>query len=130
MNFRNTSSRFTVRNALVTTLATAGLAFGATPCRAAADLDPAHAARSQVVAYDDLNLANPKGVQGLYERITSAAKAVCDIGNSRSFALLEYRRACVAQAVEHAVNAVGRPQLTALYQARTGQIGTVTLAKH
>lgn len=130
MDFRNASSRFTARNALLTTLAAAGLALGATPCPAAADLDPAHAARSQVVPYDDLNLANPRGVQALYERITSAARAVCDIGNLHSFALLEYRRACVAQAVEHAVDAVARPQLTALYHARTGQIGTVTLAKH
>jgi UrcA family protein len=129
MNFRNTSSRSMFRNAVVTILATAGQAFGVTPCLAA-DLGPAYAPKSQVVAYDDLNLANPKGAQWLYERIASAAKAVCDSGNSRSLVLLSYHRACVADSIEHAVNAVGSPQLTAVYHGRTGRTGTVTLARH
>jgi len=129
MNFCNLSSRSTFRNALLTTLATAGLAFGAAPCLAA-DLDPAFAAKSQVVAYDDLNLANPKGVQWLYERIASAARAVCDSGNGRSLVSVAYHRACVAETIEHAVNAVGSPQLTAVYLGRTGRTETVALAKH
>lgn len=129
MNFRHTFSRSTARNALLTTLATAGLASHAAPS-AAADLAPAFATRSEVVAYDDLNLANPKGVQELYERIASAARAVCDIGNSRALVFLEHRRTCVARAVAQAVDAVGKPQLTAMHQARSGQTATVTLAKH
>ena len=119
MNFRNT---------LVTTLATFGLTLGAAACPAA-DLDPAYIATSQVVAYGDLNLANPKGAQQLYQRIASAAQAVCDGGDSRSLERISHDRACVAQAIEHAVNAVGRPELTAVYQARTGRTTTATLAK-
>ena len=128
MNFRNLCSRPT-RNALVTTLAMAGVAFGATPCRAA-DLDPAFAPRSLVVGYDDLNLASPKGARALYERIASAAKTVCDSRNSRSLVSVAYHRACVAETIDHAVNAVGSPQLTAVYQARIGRAETVAFAKH
>jgi len=118
MNFSNT---------LVATLVTIGLALGAAACPAA-DIDPAYVATSKVVAYGDLNLANPKGAQQLYQRIASAAKAVCDGGDSRSLERISHDRACVAHAIEHAVNAVGRPELTAVYQARTGRAPTATLA--
>jgi UrcA family protein len=128
MNFPNICSRSMFRGALVTTLGAATLASGATPCRAA-DLDPAYGPRSLVVAYDDLNLASPKGAQGLYERITSAAKTVCDSRNSRSLVAVAYHRACVAETIENAVNAVGSPQLTAVYQARSGRAETVAFAK-
>lgn len=116
------------RNILVTTLATVGLTLGAAACPAA-DLDPAYVATSQAVAYGDLNLANPKGAQQLYQRIASAAKAVCDSGDSRSLETLSHDRACVAGAIERAVIAVGHPELTAVYQARTRRTATVTLAK-
>jgi UrcA family protein len=129
MNFRNICPQSTFLATLVTTLATAGLAFGATPSRAA-DLDPAFGPRSQVVVYDDLNLANPKGAESLYDRIASAAKTVCDSRNSRSLTSLAYHRACVAETIDRAVNAVGSPQLTAVYQARMGRTETVALAQH
>ena len=128
MNFRNPSSRSTFRNTLVTTLATVGVTLGATICLAA-DLDPAYVATSKVVAYGDLNLANPKGAQQLYQRIASAAKAVCDSGDLPSLMTVAHDRACVAKAIERAVNAVGRPELTAIYQAHTGRTAAVTLAK-
>lgn len=45
----------------------------------------------EVVRFDDLNLANAKGVQLLERRIESAARRVCGYSDARGFSLIVRR---------------------------------------
>jgi UrcA family protein len=74
--------------------------------------------RSEIVKFADLNVDTPSGAQTLYGRIHAAAKRVCwdsDPTWQRAVA------ACAREAEAKAVAKVGLPQLTAIYQMKTGQ---------
>jgi UrcA family protein len=76
---------------------------------------------SQVVRYDDLNLAQPRGVAILYARIHAAAEMVCGQAQRIGSRLVSNAwKVCVAEAVDQAVAKVDRPALTAYHRARTG----------
>lgn len=68
------------------------------------------------VQYGDLDLTNAEGVRALHRRLTTAAERVCPrtdgrVGLERTLAA----RACRKQALEHAVRAIGSPELAALH---------------
>ncbi len=56
------------------------------PIAAVAASEPVVA--QEVVRFDDLNLANPKGVQLLQRRIESAARRVCGYNEASGFSLI------------------------------------------
>ncbi len=118
MNTTHVSTGFNVR-ALLVGLASASLGLGAAIAQAADDV-PGSAPRATVVQYGDLNLANPQGTQRLYDRIVSAAEVVCG-SDHHSLAAFPHFRACRERSIERAVAAVARPELTALYRAKTSQ---------
>jgi UrcA family protein len=71
------------------------------------------------VNYRDLNLASPEGAKTLYQRITTAAKQGC--GSQPEFRDMAYYgvwRACVKDAVDHAVRRLNVPMVTALNGGR------------
>ncbi len=71
--------------------------------------------KSQVVRFNDLNLASEAGAQTLYKRITQAASQVCGDAGDR-FGHLDYRR-CMKKAVNDAVAKVDRPTLYVVAQS-------------
>ena len=74
--------------------------------------------RSEIVKFHDLNVDTPSGAQALYVRIHAAAKRVC----SDSDAIWRLAEAkCAREAEARAVAKLGLPQLTAVYQMKTGQ---------
>ena len=73
--------------------------------------------RSETVRFQDLNVDTPAGVQALYDRIHAAAKRVC----SESDPLRQFAAAsCARKAEADAIGKLSLPQLTALYQTKTG----------
>lgn len=75
---------------------------------------------SKTVDYSDLNLQQPKHVALLYRRIESAAGYVCKtLAGPDAEHVIRYR-ACVAEAVERAVNDVHAPLLSERYATLTG----------
>ena len=79
--------------------------------------------RSVTVSYGDLNLANPAGVERLYQRLRQAANQVCD--NLKVYSLAAHSapsyRKCTKQAVEEAVASINNRSLTALHQQRSSR---------
>lgn len=104
--------------ALLSGLAFACLSLG-TAISQAADGAASQEFRTIVVQYEDLNIANPKGMQLLYQRIVAAANQVCDSGDHRSVQAFARDRHCKELSIAHAVEAVNRPELTALHAAKT-----------
>src|SRR5262245_44078491 len=91
-----------------------------TALASAASATSAQDRRSVTVFYGDLNLANPVGVQRLYQRIRQAAVQVCD--DPRALGPLSLRRSakrCTEQAVDEAVRSIDNRVLTALHQEKT-----------
>ena len=85
---------------------------------------------SVVVKFADLNLSNPEGVAVLYRRINAAARDVCksyDI-HSGSDRLAGSADPCVRKALQDAVNKVGHPALSAMYNAKHPQPLPITVA--
>jgi UrcA family protein len=111
----NTTSRL-----LLATLAVASLGLYA-PISQAADVAPGYVPTAKMVQYDDLNLANPQGVERLYARIAAAAHEVCDAHGVRALNNVARAQICFRQSIARAVAAAGSPKLTALYAAKTGQ---------
>jgi UrcA family protein len=72
--------------------------------------------RSVTVSYGDLNLANPAGVERLYQRLRQAANRVC---GDPVMVRLSGRAQCTQHAVEEAVRSIDNRNLTALHQERT-----------
>ena len=70
---------------------------------------------SRTVAYEDLNLAHPKGMATLERRISRALGQVCDVGSRTLSERVEQQR-CLTGAREHVSPQVGR----ALAEARRG----------
>jgi UrcA family protein len=67
-----------------------------------------------VVSYGDLNLSTTEGNAALLQRITTAARRVCPLEDSRNLARAAYSNSCRAEAVARAVHDINSPQLAAL----------------
>ncbi len=70
------------------------------------------------VSYGDLDLQSPAGAAALYRRISSAARRVCDAGDSRDLRAQQAARRCRETAVATAVATIDSPQLAVLHAAR------------
>lgn len=55
------------------------------------------------VAYGDLNLATPAGVERLHSRLRGAAESVCEHGAFRDLAALSAEHACIERSVGDAL---------------------------
>jgi len=77
----------------------------------------------KAVNFSDLNLDTPEGAAVLYQRITMAARKVCNIFGDSIFpeARIAAAKACIDDAIAQAVVQVNRPLLTNLYKAKTGK---------
>jgi UrcA family protein len=99
-------------------LAVAG-AFAALAVTATASAAPlSDGAPSITVRYYDLNLATSAGVEALYRRIASAARAVCPDEHSRELSVVAASERCQAEAVEQAVRQVNNPRLAVVHASR------------
>jgi len=85
----------------------------------------------ETIAFRDLNLSNPKGVEALYRRITTAAKRVCkDDGSEKHLGRAAEIQRCEADAIRRAVAGIGNVALNGywmrkIYGPRT-QLATAT----
>lgn len=87
----------------------------------------APAAPSVRVAYSDLDLSKDVGVDALYTRLRHAAGHVCgDRVDIRDLKGVQMERACVARALDTAVESVHSPRLTARH---TGAGPTLRVAQ-
>jgi UrcA family protein len=75
---------------------------------------PDDAVPTVVVRYGDLDISTTDGASVLYQRISAAARQVCQTEFSRSVSQVGKYRACREAAIERAVNAVNTPQLVAM----------------
>lgn len=84
-------------------------------------------ALSVKVKFADVDLTHQEGIAVLYDRIGSAAKAVCAPfdGRSNPKDSSMFRR-CIHEAIAGAVAGVDQPKLTAYYRQRSGA-GTPTV---
>ena len=81
-----------------------------------ADANAVEGAPSQIVHFDDLNLASGAGVQALYRRVQTAARDVCGPAEVTGARILSQDwKDCVSETVRSAIFAINRPQLTAYY---------------
>jgi UrcA family protein len=80
----------------------------------ASGAEPAGAHRV-TVNYRDLNLSTIQGATALYQRLTRAARSVCD-GPQTGVHAYEEWRSCYQAAMADAVAKVNSPLLTALYR--------------
>jgi UrcA family protein len=82
--------------------------------------------RSITVSYSDLDLTRQAGIETLYKRINWAARAACGPTSLHKYdAFLSSRKAwreCVDRAIEHAVEQIDEPKLTALHQERSKRV--------
>ena len=76
---------------------------------------PPESPPTRVVHFDDLDLSKPAGIQTLYRRIKFAAHMVCEPYIDSDIHSSGAMRACVIQAVDHAVSRVNSPALTELH---------------
>jgi UrcA family protein len=82
----------------------------------------------KTVTYGDLNLANPHGIERLYQRIASAAHDVCNAKDDSLKGKIEFST-CSRESIARAVRAVNDPALTALHAEKTGQAPVSRLAR-
>jgi UrcA family protein len=97
-------------------IASLGVGFAALPA-AAADDEP-----KVEVRFADLDVSTPHGATLLYGRIRSAAATVCtplDVGGS--LAAKAKVTACINRATADAVLKVNTPELTAIFDAKSGK---------
>lgn len=120
----NTNSASTHLRGLIAAAVLGALAAGFAGISAASDDSQV---RSETVHYADLNLSNPLGAAALYRRIKWAAQDVCD-WNDDVLEMQADARPCVDKAIADAVTRVGRPELTAIYDANHRQPSAVTFA--
>jgi UrcA family protein len=83
----------------------------------------------RIVSYADLNLNSTAGAKTLYQRIRTAAKAVCGSPYERMHRMQKAARACVQHAIDDAVTQVGNRNLTALHEATAGKDRREILAR-
>jgi UrcA family protein len=104
---KKTSARF------VPALSTLLLFGVATSVLAAPHRDPQVV--TKVVRFKDLDISTATGAQALYERIGSAARAVC---RDEFYSLV---KECRKRAIEKAVRDVGSPLLVSIHRSVTGR---------
>jgi len=81
------------------------------------------------VKYSDLNIASPEGAKTLYQRITKGAEQGCgEQPEFRDLAAHGVWRSCVKDAVDHAVQRLNAPMVTAL-NGGGGSVAPVQLAQ-
>jgi UrcA family protein len=72
---------------------------------------PAQVVRQQVVRYDDLNLASPRGMAAFERRLKGAVETVCSPqADMRIFDEAKDYKACVAKAAHDAMSALPQSQ--------------------
>lgn len=76
-------------------------------------------APQSTVRYSDLNLSSPSGVAVLYQRIRSAARAVCEAPIASDLQARASSQHCTRAAIKRAVYEVNAPLLTGYYLAKT-----------
>lgn len=81
-------------------------------CSTAAAGDP-NTAPQRVVAFGDVNLDHAEGVKTLYQRLSSAARAVCRPDSIAPYVLRAQSRKCASTALANAVATIDNPNLTA-----------------
>jgi UrcA family protein len=74
--------------------------------------------RERVVDYSDLNLNSSAGAAVLYQRITRAAHAVCDLPIPWDATAASRVRNCVHAARARSVSEVNAPELTRYFESR------------
>src|SRR5882757_2931661 len=117
---KTASNRFNSR--VLTVLAGCLLTGGLSVAQAASpEATPAAAVPTLVVSYGALNLSTTEGNAALYQRITTAARRVCPIEDSRNLAQAAHSSSCRAEAVARAVRDVNSPRLAALLAKRTNR---------
>jgi len=67
------------------------------------------------VNFSDLDVARGPGVETLYQRLRTAAKAVCGTKDTRNLTALQEWRACYKQALDGAVEKVNIDRLDELH---------------
>jgi UrcA family protein len=74
-----------------------------------------------VVKFADLDISTQPGAAALYGRIAAAADKVCNsyAVDMRDLGATSQVNACVHKAIADAVTKVGRPELSAIYSAKT-----------
>lgn len=94
------------------TLSTAALF--ASPAIASA-AEPSDAIPQTAVYYNLLDLSTDQGTHALYQRLESAARAVCPGYDSRDLAAFADSRACQRAAVARAVMQIGNARLASVH---------------
>jgi UrcA family protein len=112
-----TSNLTHFRRSLAVAAASAALTVATTSFAAQPSSDPP----SVSVRYDDLNLSTAAGVNALYQRISTAARAVCPDVHSRDLGVAAAGERCKASAVAHAVSDLHNPQLALLHASRVSR---------
>jgi UrcA family protein len=92
-----------------------------------ATAEPPASPRSVTVNYRDLNLSTIAGATTLYQRLTHAARSVCDEGPGVD-AYREWK-SCYQAAIADAVAKVNNPLLTGLHNGRSPATETAMLSK-
>jgi UrcA family protein len=87
---------------------------------AAADADAAPPP-SVTVHFDRHELSTHSGTRAVYERLATAARAVCPTVDTRDLAAYEQSRKCRRVALEHAVQAIDDARLTTLLASQTSE---------
>ncbi|MHB1871936.1 MAG: UrcA family protein [Steroidobacteraceae bacterium] len=121
MYFSAPSRAFNIRSAVLATLAAASLPLISPPSRAA-DPPPGAQPSAQTIHYADLDLNSNAGVAQLYQRILTAAAALCDESSAPSLEAWSSARACRSESVARAVETIGNPKLAALHLRKAAQL--------
>ena len=106
------NARLTRTVAAATLAASAAVAAPASHARAGATIGD----ENVVVAFRDLDLAQPEGRATLHGRLRAAARAVCGAPEREEVRALFARRDCYAQSIEQAIRSAGldRQQVAAV----------------
>ncbi|HEX2493872.1 MAG TPA: UrcA family protein [Steroidobacter sp.] len=124
------SARSTIaENALRMGFAAAASACALVLANFAWSADRGPAPLTAVVSYADLNLNDKPGAQVLYRRLQSASRNVCRPLDTGRLSESIGWRACVNEAMTHAIDQIDAPALTAYHVAQTGKVETVKMAK-
>lgn len=101
-------------------LAAALIAAAVVLCSGALPAKSETAGKPLTVKFSDLDLSQHSDAVRLYDRIKKAAIQACEPYDSRSSYEQERIGACVKVAIARAVDSVGKQQLYAVYQTKTG----------
>jgi UrcA family protein len=77
--------------------------------------------QKETVKFQELNVDTPAGVTALYQRIHSAARRVCNVGEDRNLGMQQQAKTCASEAEAGAIARVNSPALTAYYRIKTGK---------